>query len=86
MARITAIGTKVVLLGAVGLAALLFLFGQVRFGALALALAFAAIAVGRAEGILPGVLRIRRARTDVIMAFLIAVALATLALALPLGR
>lgn len=86
MARFAARGTRAVALLSVILAAVLFIFGQVRFGALALALTFASLAAARAQGVLPAVLRIRRARTDVIMAVVLAVALATLALALPLGR
>ena len=86
MARFAARGIRAAILVSVILAATLFIFGKVRFGALALALTFASLAAARAQGVLPAVLRIRRARTDVVIAAVIAVALATLALALPLGR
>ncbi len=66
--------------------ALLFLIGSIRLGSASLAVAFLTIAAARAQNALPAPFWIRRARTDVVMATVIAVALGTLAVALPWGR
>jgi len=86
MKRISAVGTRILSLGSAGLAGLLLVIGQIRFSALSLAVTFAAMALARAQGVLPATFRVRRARTDVLVTLVIAVALAALALALPLGR
>ena len=86
MANFAATWTLRSAIASIFVAAVLFTFGQVRFGALALSLTFFAIATARLQGVLPATFRIRRARTDVVMALVLAVALATLAIALPLGR
>lgn len=86
MAKVAAGGTRALALVSAILAGILLIFGQVRLSALALALTFLAIAAARAQGVLPVTFWIRRARTDILMALILAVALATLALALPLGR
>jgi len=85
MARITANGVRAVAIISLALAALLIAVGQIRLGSLSLALAFLALAAARAQGVLPVTFWIRRARTDVAMALVLALILATLAFALPWG-
>lgn len=86
MAKIAARALRLLLIAFLIVAALLFVIGSVRFGAFSLAAAFLTIAAARAQGTLPIPFRIRRVRTDVVMATVIAVALGTLAIALPWGR
>lgn len=83
MAQIAAVWTRTLAIVSVVLFGLFLVLGQVRFGALSLAVTFASIALARTQGILPPTFRVRRARTDVVVSIVIAVALATLALALP---
>jgi hypothetical protein len=84
--RLAAKGVRGLALASLCAAALLLAFGYVRISALALSVTFGAVAVARAQGVLPVTFRIRRARTDIAMSLFIAVALSTLALALPRGR
>jgi hypothetical protein len=86
MARLAATGVKALLILALCLAALLLAFGLVRLSAIFLSVAFVALAVARAQGVLPVTFRIRRVRTDIAVALILAIALGTLALALPWGR
>jgi hypothetical protein len=86
VARLAVTGVKALAVLSLCLSALLLAFGQVRFSARALALTFVALAAARVKGVLPVTFRIRRARTDIAVALFLAVALATLALALPWGR
>jgi len=86
MAHLAAVWTKTLGLVSVVLFGFFLLIGQVRFSALSLAVTFAAISLARTQGALPATFWIRRARTDVVVSIVIAVVLATLALALPQGR
>ncbi len=86
MTKFAASAVRVLMLAFLTISAALLILGLVRFSAIALAIAFLGLASARAQGVLPTSFQIRRARTDIVIALTLAVALATLALALPRGR